>query len=113
MVARVEKSVAVMRILKAASMTPTGRRAVAQWLRNEADTFLEFGPRIGGGDTRVTRRFDVNEGRAPATFTIYGHKRMQKNMRRVIADWLRHQADALISDGKQYGAEYRARYLAK
>ena len=50
--------------------------------------------------------------KSAAVLTIRGAPRMTAFGRRMVAKWLRKQADALIADGKNYAPRvFTARYL--
>jgi len=47
-----------------------------------------------------------------ATFTVKDASRKTPEGRRLIAEWLRHCAKALVKDGHNYMPRFRARYLS-
>lgn len=49
--------------------------------------------------------------KAAATVTIVRAGEMTPAGRRVLAEWLRDQAAALMRNGKRYAPRYTARYL--
>lgn len=49
--------------------------------------------------------------KAIAIITLRGSQRMTKRGRKVISEWLRKQADALLEDGPDYAELFTARYL--
>jgi hypothetical protein len=49
--------------------------------------------------------------KAVAILTIRNSDRMTKRGRKMIADWLQHQADQLVEIGPEYAPLFTARYL--
>ena len=48
---------------------------------------------------------------AHAVLTIKDPGLWSDEGRRAVADWLRKQADKLVSEGKDYSPRFRARYI--
>jgi hypothetical protein len=64
-----------------------------------------------GGDYTPLLANDPRE-RSCAVLTLKGADQWSKDGRAVIAEWLRHQAKALETQGHKYAGRFRARYVA-
>jgi hypothetical protein len=61
--------------------------------------------------TKITEHNDSNGSRAAAILQIHDAPNMTRQGRTRIANWLRHQARFLETNGPQFAKRFKARWL--